>query len=209
MAQHMIDLTHPIATGAPCYPSDPATALSPHCTLAREGFRVSRIETGTHQGTHVDAPSHFLENGATVDTLPLEPFFGPANLLRIPREAGQTIDLEALTPFDRLLCPGARIVVATGWDSRWGTAAYFTDPPALTLAAARLLSERRIALLGMDTPTPGCEDALMHEIFLKAGVALLESLVHLEQCPEAFTLCALPLALCGCDGSPVRAVAIA
>ena len=71
-----------------------------------------------------------------------------------------------------------------------------------------LLASRRIALLGIDGPDICSNEKLAHEMLLGKGVALLENLAHLGDCPDSFHLSALPLKLDGCDGSPVRAVAI-
>jgi kynurenine formamidase len=156
----------------------------------------------------VDAPAHFLVHGASIDAMPLEPFYGPACVLRIPSKAGARIYADELTAFDGLIVPGARILIETGWSSHWGVDDYFKEPPVLTPDSVMLLASRGLALLGIDGPDISSNEKLAHEMLLGKGVALLENLAHLDECPDAFHLCALPLKLDGCDGSPVRAVAI-
>ncbi len=206
----LIDLSHPLYNGSPSWPGDPGITFAPHCTLERDGCRVTRLSMGTHQGTHADAPAHFLPAGSGIDAAPLSAFYGPARILHLPRGKGEAITAADLARFDEALVPGARILIATGWDARWGTDGFFTEGPFLLPDAAGLLAERRIALLGLDTATPAPENAEeVHRILMEAGITILESLANLGDCPDAFTLCAFPLRLKGLDGSPVRAVAVA
>jgi kynurenine formamidase len=205
----LIDLSHPLYDGSPSWPGDPGITVAPHCLLERDGCRVSRLSMGTHQGTHADAPAHFLPAGSGIDAAPLSAFYGPAKVLRIPRGKREAITAADLAAFDGALVPGARVLIHTGWDARWGLDGFFLEGPFLSTDAARLLAKRRIALLGLDMATPAPENAEeVHRILMEAGITILEGLANLGNCPDAFTLCAFPLLLKGLDGSPVRAVAI-
>ena len=106
--------------------------------------------------------------------------------------------------------PGAKIIYRTGWDRAFGTREYFSDFPSLTVEAAQWLAEKRIGLIGMDTPTPGTDWQEVHLVLLAQGVeiVIVEGLTRLEQLPERFTLSAFPLNIKGRDGAPCRAVAI-
>jgi kynurenine formamidase len=206
----LIDLSHPLYDGSPSWPGDPGITVAPHCLLERDGCRVSRLSMGTHQGTHADAPSHFMPQGTGIDVTPLSAFYGPAKVLRIPRGKREAIAAADLAAFDGALVPGTRVLIHTGWDARWETDGFFLEGPFLTADAARLLAERRIALLGLDMATPAPENAEeVHRILMEAGITILEGLANLGNCPDAFTLCAFPLRLKGLDGSPIRAVAVA
>ena len=72
----IVDLSIPIDATTPFYPGDPEPRVCVATTIARDGFNVSRLELGSHSGTHCDAPRHFLEDGLTLDQLPLERFVG-------------------------------------------------------------------------------------------------------------------------------------
>ncbi len=205
----IIDLAHPLYHGSPSWPGDPGIGIAPHCILDRDGCRVHRLSLGTHQGTHIDAPSHFLPDGEGVDALPLGRLFGPASLLRIARQRGQAIGVEELLPHEAKLCEGARILIHTGWDAHWGEDRFCLEGPWLTRDAALLLAERRIGLLGVDMATPAADDAeAVHHILMKSGVIIVENLANLALCPDNFTLAAFPLRLRDMDGSPLRPVAI-
>lgn len=204
-----IDLTHPLFNGSPSWPGDPGITTAPHCTYEKDGCRVTRVSMGTHQGTHVDAPAHFLKDGVGIDNMSLDGFCGPSRLLRIPKAGGESIDVADFLPFEAFLTAGARIIVHTGWDSHWGRDEFCLGGPCLTLAAAEYLARRKIALMGMDMATPSvAEPKEVHEALLGAGVVIVENLANLGECPDAFTLYAFPLAFKGLDGSPVRAVAM-
>ncbi|MDB6137654.1 MAG: hypothetical protein JWO94_726 [Verrucomicrobiaceae bacterium] len=207
-----IDLSHPLRDGLPSFPGDPALHISPHCTTASDArCNVSRIAMGSHQGTHLDAMFHFVEDGRTLDQMPLEWFYGPARVLRIPKAAGDDITVEDFARHEEHLKEGARILFETGWQQEFGTAKFFTHFPSMTQQAARYLASRRLRLIGMDTPTPGRDYYEVHHILLAKDVemVIVESLANLDLLPDhEFLLSAFPLNFAGRDGSPIRAVAI-
>ena len=206
----LVDLSHPLIHGQASFPSDPPLSITAHTTIATDRCNVSRVVMGTHQGTHLDAMTHFVEGGRSLDQMPLEWFYDPARVLRIPKAAREELDVADFEPFAEHLVPGARIIYETGWHQQYGQANYFTDFPSLTQAAAHYLAGRGIRLLGMDTPTPGRDYYEVHHILLgrPAEIVVVESLAHLDQVPDEFILMAFPLNFHGRDGSPIRAVAL-
>ena len=210
----LVDLTHLLLDGQPGYPSDPELRIRPYHTLPSAGYNVAEIRSSTHQGTHLDAPYHFFDDGTTVDRIPLDRFCGEAALVDLapggelaPRTE---IAVEMMEAHGQAFTRGARVLCRTGWDRRWGQAGFFTDHPSLTARAARWIASRRIALLGLDTPSPSADDFDVHRILLGAGaeIVIVESLANLDRLPPRFTFIGFPLSLAGCDGSPIRAVAL-
>jgi kynurenine formamidase len=211
----LIDLSHPLEDGQLSYPSDPEIHVAPHRTMESHGVNVSRITMGTHQGTHLDAPFHFFTDGATLDRIPLERFYGPARLVDLAPggalEPKMPLTVETFGQHADAFEPGARVIYRTGWDRMFGRPEFFTDVPSLTLDAAQWIADTRIALLGMDTPTPSkIAGRECHYALLRAGVeiVIVEGLANLDQLPEHFTFVGFPLNLKGRDGSPIRAVAV-
>ena len=210
----LIDLSHPLEHGQLNFPLDPKISVVVHNTVATIGYNITQISLSTHQGTHLDVPFHFYDDGKTVDQMPLERFYGPAVLVDLAPgsclPAKTPITVEMLAPHARKFQPGAKVIYRTGWDRTFGTPECFTDFPTLTLDAARWIAERRIGLLGMDTLTPSTEWKEVHLLLLGKGVeiVIVEGLTNLDQLPERFTLAAFPLNIKGRDGSPIRAVAI-
>jgi arylformamidase len=79
---HIYDVSLPLVSGGLVYPGNPAISITPQQAIAEgAGANVSRVDFGSHTGTHVDAPKHFFDDGAGVDTIPLELLMGPARLL--------------------------------------------------------------------------------------------------------------------------------
>jgi kynurenine formamidase len=206
----LIDLSHPLVDDQPAFPGDPPLTVRPHATVSTMQFNTTQITCGTHQGTHLDAMYHFLEDGKTLDQMPLDWFHGPARMLRLPRSAGEEITLADLSLFEPHLTPDAKVILNTGWHRRFGAPDFFTECPSLTVEAACYLASRRIRLLGMDMPTPGKQWLQLHHILLakEVEVVLVEGLANLDALPDEFTFIGFPLNFQGRDGSPIRAVAL-
>jgi len=210
----LIDLSHPLEHGQATFPYDPKLSIIAHNTIASIGYNITQISMSTHQGTHLDAPRHFYDEGVPVDAVPLERFFGEATLVDLAPgtalEPGRPITADMLAAHAEAFRQGAKVVYRTGWDRVFGRPEYLTDFPSLTLEAVEWIAARRIGLLGMDTPTPGAQWKEIHLALLRPGteIVLVEGLTGLDLLPPRFTLAAFPLKITGRDGSPVRAVAI-
>ncbi|MBN1908095.1 MAG: cyclase family protein [Pirellulales bacterium] len=210
----LVDLTHPLEHGQPNFPLDPKLSIVVHNTVGSIGYNITQISMSTHQGTHLDAPRHFFDDGRPVDAIPLERFFGVTSLVDLAPGSAlapeQPITLDMLRPHAEKFQPGAKIVYRTGWDREFGKPEFFSDFPSLTLEAAEWIAGQKIELLGMDTPTPGNEWKEIHLALLGPGVeiVIVEGLANLDLLPERFTLAAFPLKIKDRDGSPIRAVAI-
>ncbi|MBR5617131.1 MAG: cyclase family protein [Oscillospiraceae bacterium] len=172
------------------YPGDPAPQRQQLCATA-EGdlYNLTAFSMCAHNGTHIDAPFHFLHGGKTVEQLPLDTFVGDCYLARhegdVTAEAAAEI-LDRAKGAPRILIGGDATVTAEG---------------------ASTFAEAGIRLLGNEGQTVGPEDAPMqvHLILLRKGVALLEGIV-LKNIPEGhYFLSAAPLNLAGSDGAPCRA----
>lgn len=213
----VIDLSHPVGPNTQVYPGDAPPVVSPACSLAADGYNSVRLELGSHTGTHADAPYHFLENGLRLDDLPLERFTGPAVVVDATGLAPRTaIGPEAFAPWEERLAPGAIVLVRTGWDRHYGTEDYFHHP-YLSGEAARMLVERGVRTLGLDTLSPDetpyagheADDWSAHLAILGAGGTVIENLRGLGAAGvQGAHFCAFPLRLESGDGAPVRAVAL-
>jgi len=214
MPVRIIDLTHPIEHGSLSYPGDPPAEITPQDSISSVGYNTTRLNFSSHHGTHLDAPFHFFDDGKTLDDLPLEWFYGPARVVDLaPQsilEPATEITRAMLEPFAEAFQVGARVLLRTGWDQRFGGPEFYEDYPSLSLDAARWIASRRIRLLGLDTPSPSVDTLEVHQILLgeASEIILVEALANLDLLPEKVIFCAFPLKIVGGDGSPVRAVAI-
>ncbi|MCO5236847.1 MAG: cyclase family protein [Chitinophagaceae bacterium] len=204
-----IDLSHPLEHGQQTFPMDPKLSIIPHGTTKTLRYNITQITIGSHQGTHLDAMFHFLDDGKTLDQMPLDWFYGPANLIRIPKKANEELTVEDFKPYERLLKPGAKIIYETGWHKNFGAENFFSEFPSLTQEAGRFLAGKGIRMLGMDTPTPSKDwYEIHHDILLPEEIVIVESLANLDKAPDQFTFIGFPLNFKGRDGSPIRAVAL-
>lgn len=206
----LVDLSHPLEHGQQTFPWDPKLSIMTHGTTTTLKYNITQVVMSTHQGTHLDAMYHFLDDGRTLDQMPLDWFYGPAAVLRIPKAPREEIGPEDFQPYEQLLVPGARIIYETGWHQRFGSAEFYSDFPSLTQDAARYLASRRIRLLGMDTPTPSRDWYEVHHILLAkdAEIVIVEALANLDRVPDRIEFIGFPLNFTGRDGSPIRAVAV-
>jgi len=199
----MIDLSHPLTAGMPVYPGDPPTAIQ--SIEVEPGIRVSRLTLGTHAGTHMDAPAHFLPHGRTIGQTPLEYCAGPAVLVRVKAPMITPEHLAALEPEIRRT---GKLILNTGWHHHWGEAAYFDDHPVILEEASVFLVGCGVHLVGIDAPSVDKAPYPAHRVLLGSGAVILENLTNLDAIAgPLFHLIALPLAVAGADGSPVRVVA--
>lgn len=198
------DLTRPIVSGMPVYPGDPPvrTELWDDYTVA--GFRTTLWHLGSHTGTHVDAPRHFIAGGGGVDQLMPDVLLGPAHIADVRAACGEAeITAADLTP----ALPCERLLLCTGWDTRWGDDGYYADMPGLAEDAAHALVAAGVRLVGMDTPNIHAQKwARLHQLLLNSGVVLVEGLCGLTRLLPAKTayLVVAPLLIVGGDGAPAR-----
>ena len=206
----LVDLSHPVTTGMPVYPGDPPVQLRPWTTVAADGYAVAQLDLGSHSGTHVDAPSHFIASGTAVDEVDLGRLMGPAALIDC-RGYPPAAAIGPAAFADQVLTDRI-VLVHTGWDDHWGTDAYL-DHPVLSPAAAHLLRDQRVRAVAIDALSVDASRELTHGfpahvILLGAGIPIAENLRGLAQLSWPVPMVSmLPLRLAGADGAPVRAVA--
>lgn len=211
-----IDLSYNLEPTTPVYPGDlPVEIQILESTRYKRGdgqrtLNNSRISLGNHNGTHLDAPFHFYEDGRTIDQIALEQCAGRALRVRLP-ELGAKAQIEAahLSDYRAKLQEVRKVVLETGWSRQWGRPEYFSDHPVLALSAADLLVECGVQLVGLDVPSVDLPPFPIHLKLLGSGMVILENLTNLAAIQsETFYLVAAPLKITGRDASPVRAIAL-
>jgi len=219
MQGRLVDLSHLLHDGMMTYPVPWSPPFEMH-QLGRHGIegRESRkVVMGTHTGTHVDAPCHFIPGAATIDEVPIDVFVGPATVVDFSHAA--PFQEMNVSDFEMALAGRrpTRILMRFDWSDHWGTMKFYTDQPFISDSAATWLVNAGVQLLGMDTPQAdspkngrGAEhDSPVHKILLGAGVVKLEYLTNLRLLRSRDVhLIALPLKIRGADGAPVRCIAV-
>lgn len=208
----IVDLSHPLApTGLSYCAGHPVFTSERVMTLARNGSNVSRLTIGSHTGTHLDAPVHFLEGAPTVSDFDLSLLVGPAIVVDV-RGKGfhDTISWDDIAPQAGKLNPDVTLLFCTGWSQHWGREEYMKSPH-LSEEAAQKIKERGVRVVGIDVFSidGSSETNIVHRLFLGNGILIAENLTNLEALLDggAYLVSLLPLNLQGCDGSPIRAVA--
>ncbi len=202
----IIDISVPLRARMPSYPGDPPFVKeAARSRKMGDAAEVSRLTLSSHAGTHVDVPFHFVEGGADLSAVALDAFVGPCRVVEIggvPRV--DAADVEALAPV-----AGERILFSTDNAALWARDDFAADYVYLTAAAAQVLADRGVALVGWDylsIEEYGADDAPAHRALLTAGALILEGLNLAGVKAGQYFLAALPLALAGGDGAPARAV---
>jgi len=200
----LYDVSPTIRPETPVWPGDtPFSSRLAWSMAAGASVNVSALTTTPHLGSHVDAPFHTEPRGDGIADLPLDPYLGPCRVVQVPPAA--VVEPRHLAAFELGNPPRLLLKTESVRDRR----AFPERFTALSPELAALLGERRVVLIGIDTPSVDPFDSKTldaHHALARGGVAILEGLV-LDGVPEGvYELIALPLKLAGLDASPVRAV---
>jgi arylformamidase len=206
LMHRVIDISLPIGPDTPIWPGDPGPNLRPLTTLERDGVQVSELVLGTHTGTHLDAPRHFIPGGRTIDQLDLAALVGLCRVIEVA--SGEAcLSRDDLRRFQ--LQPGDRVLLKTRNSCRPATHAFALDFAALAPSAADYLCEQGVRLVGIDGPSIDAWDAsdfFCHKRLLGDDILIVENLVLRYVMPGLYGLIATPLNIIGADGCPVRAL---
>jgi arylformamidase len=200
------DVTVPLSPEVPTYPGDPPFRMDlTHRIAAGEPYNVSRLTMGSHTGTHVDAPRHFLDDGPTVDELPLEILMGKARVVELSvSEKIERDDLEALDLRDDI-----RLLIKTRMSGQLRQRRFEEHFVYLAPDAATYLVQAGLKLVGIDYLSIekfASRTYEAHKALLGAGVVVVEGLDLSEVDPGEYDMVCLPLRLLGGDGSPARVI---
>jgi arylformamidase len=210
LAGRIYDVSTAIVPDGLVFPGDPRIEISAHLSIAAgDPANVSRLALGSHTGTHVDAPRHFLSAGRPVDTIPLERLVGPAVVLHFPEDV---VEVGAAQLSGQRLRGVRRVLLRTRNSARLSRSQFSPDYVALAPDGARYLLEQGVELVGIDylsIERYGTGDHPVHRMLLEREVVIVEGL-DLSAVPSGvYQLVCLPLRLAGLDGAPARAVLIA
>jgi arylformamidase len=204
----IFDVSVPLSNNMPVWPSGPAIRIEPRPHLSRDkSYTVHEtvIQMGSHMGTHLDAPYHFLENGKKLHELPLQRLIGKATVFEIP--GVRSIGLAQLQPLQW----GAveRVLFKTENSKHWQDETFYQDFVYLEPEGARFLVDRGIRLVGIDylsIEKYKSERHVTHFTLLENDVVIIEGLNLSEVSPGEYSMIALPLNLVGTDGGPTRVI---
>jgi arylformamidase len=186
------------------WPDNPPIELVRVMDIAKgDAATNSRLSLGVHTGTHVDAPVHFLADGAGVDEIPFDRLLGEARVVEVGD--APSIGAAQLRSVDPR--PGERLLFKTQNSARcWKADRFLSDFVYLSLEGAALLAERRVRTVGIDyLSIAGMHEGVpTHRALLEQGICIIEGLDLSSAKPGSYELLCLPLRLAGADGAPAR-----
>ena len=210
-AMAIYDVTVPLSNELPTYPGDPGIQIGEWRSLAKgDSANVSVVNFGAHTGTHVDAPAHFIEGAAKIETLPLESLIGECVVIQVPDDY-LVVDEEFVSAN---FTPGTeRVLFKTRNSAFWNETPpqFHRDFTHLNTAAATWLASNGAKLVGIDylsiekSKSPGHPT---HVALLEKGIVIVEGLNLSDVSPGRYEVFCLPLRLRSDlgDGAPARVV---
>ena len=215
-----IDLTHTFGSSMPGFPGDPTPTLKQVAFLDKEGYVDHEIKTSMHLGTHIDAPMHMVKDGKSLAEIAPEKFFGPGVLIDARSQMRDSHSLSDRTNYEKkyfgvklnfdvsFVLEQSIVLIFTGSSERYGFPEYYESYPELSYETAEALVNKKIKVVGFDTPSPDRQPFRVHKLLLSKEILIIENLTNLEKLLDvpSFEVVALPFKL-DADAAPVRVVA--
>lgn len=208
-----IDLSVPLEEATPVFPNHPPFDHEDIVSYEEAGAVVKYFSMSAHQGTHIDAPSHFIEDGKTIDELSLELFVGPAYVVDLRHKQGDPITADVLADTVPDLDETTRVILITGdMDAYFYDEDFFEKAAHITVDGAEWLVDNGVSVVGNDFLTeavPGDPDRPVHHTLLGAEIPVVEYLYNTESLVDhdLVEFISLPLYIPGFEAAPTRAIA--
>jgi arylformamidase len=204
--RRVLDVSVPNGPGQHVYPGDPEPRVEPVRQITGgDVCNLSLLHMGSHTGTHVDAPYHFIADGPRLGEVPLDRMVGECVVADL--RGRRAIDAVALHDVESRR--GDILLFLTDNSARWGAPAFQRDFTYVTRDAADVLVDRGVRAIGMDYLSIeefGSPDFPVHHRLLGAGIFVIEGLDLRQVAPGRYYLVCLPLKFPALDGAPARAV---
>lgn len=207
MGAGWIDVSVALHSGMPHWPGNPPVKIERQLDIDRgDVANVSVLSMGSHTGTHMDAPLHFIADGKGIDELAFEEIIGPARVIEIFDEVAVTVpEIE-----DKNIHAGERVLFKTrNSHGAWNEDSFVEDFIYISREVARYLVERRVRTVGIDYLSVGGfkrDGEETHHGLLGAGIWIIEGLNLAEVEPGDYEMICLPLKVLRSDGAPARAI---
>jgi len=223
-----VDLTQELSAATPMFESsEPSLTYKTLTTVADHGYRTGEFHMAEHCGTHIDAPSHFIEGAPSLEQIPAERLILPAVVIDVREQCRADNDyalkIEDVNAFEKKhsIVSGAAVLLLTGWSSRFADGDLYRNadqnsrkhfPGFGADAIEYLIDSRKVSALGIDTLSVDrglSENFEVHKFALSKNVLLVENLVNLDQLPPiGATVFFGPIKLKDGTGGPLRVLAL-
>ncbi len=197
------DLSFPYEDGMPYFEGDPEPSVEQFKEYERDGYRIKKLVLGTHTGTHIDAPAHFIKDGKTVDQLDPLDLSGDGTCLQYDPEKGLDLPEEHYKI----------LLLFTGYNLGWGKFKKFKDFSYINEQDAEALKSYGVRLVGIDSPSAersGSTNFQTHKILLGSSIPIVENLNSFalqNLLNRKFNVFIFPMLVKNGDGAPTRVIA--
>ena len=210
-----VDLTHELHDGMPIYPGDPSPSFVSYATLEKDGVNLTKLILGSHTGTHIDAPLHFIPDGIGIDKIPPSKLVGEAYVIDMSsKPIGSAITGQDLRGnLEGHVAEGDIVVCYTGCSEHWDDESIRRNYTYLTGDAAEYLVSKKVRAVGIDSLSVErfrAPDPVAHKTLLGNGIFIIESL---SQATKQFVgkrtlMICMPIKLRNGDGAPSRIISV-
>ena len=208
----IIDLTREVRSDTKVFPGSPSPKFITWTKMDVHGYYSEVIFMSTHTGTHMDAPSHFVNNVSSIDKITVNRFLSNAVLIKMRKGPNQLITRGDIVSSNARINHGDTIVFSTSWENEVDNDHYFSHNPGLGEDAAIYLIDKKVNAVCIDSPSidRGSDNNFpVHKILLSKEILVVENLCNLDKLSsQYFKIIMLPLNLSGASGSPIRAIAV-
>ncbi len=203
----IIDISWPLRPDTTAYKDHKTIIFTTKKTIDSDGVRESILTCGSHSGTHIDAPAHFIKDAETIDQAPLDRFVGPCKVVDLTHVQGA---IHAHDLYDLDIEEGDFLLIKTSNSTLSATAPFNKDFVYLNASAAQYLVELDIGLIGFDYL--GIErqqpDHQTHRLLMDADIMIVEGLRLGHVAAKSYFFVCLPLAVVGLEAAPARAILV-
>lgn len=208
----ILDLTREISTDTKVFPGSPLPKFITWNKMEIDNYHSEVIFMSTHTGTHMDAPSHFINGVSSIDKIPINRFISRSILVKITKASDELITAAEIEASNVKILEGDSVVFSTSWENEVDKEYYFSHSPGLSEDAAEYLINKKVNAVCIDSPSidRGSDNKFpVHKLLLNKEILIVENLCNLGKIDiQNFTLIMIPLKLSGASGSPIRAIAI-
>lgn len=199
-----IDLTHTIKDNMPVFPGDIPLVLMHERKYETDNYHNFILSTGLHVGTHIDTPMHMTDSSKMISTYSLDYFIGKGVLLNALGDKIVTLKTE----YHQIVNEHDIVLINTGYSKHFYDNDYFINYPVLSEELIEFLIDKKIKILGLDTPSPDKYPFKLHKLLFNNNILIIENLCNLELLTDVkqFTIYALPLKI-NSDGALARVFA--